>query len=57
MAQHFNAQADLFELAHDSIILCDAQGAITYWNRGSQRIYGWTTEEALGQKIHSLLKT
>ncbi|MEO8198594.1 MAG: ATP-binding protein [Thermoanaerobaculia bacterium] len=57
MTQDLNAHAQLFEFAHDSIVLCDAQGVITYWNRGSQRIYGWTTEEALGQKIHSLLKT
>ena len=48
---------ELLDLANDSIILCDAQGTITYWNRGSQRIYGWTREEALGQNLHALLKT
>jgi two-component system cell cycle sensor histidine kinase/response regulator CckA len=43
--------------SHDSVILCDRDGTITYWNRGSQRIYGWSKEEALGRKIHQLLQT
>jgi PAS domain S-box-containing protein len=51
------AQAELLDLATDSIILTDAHGAVTYWNRGSERIYGWTSDEAIGQKVHALLQT
>ena len=54
---HLTAQAELLDLATDSIILTDATGAITSWNRGSERIYGWTSEEAIGQNVHALLKT
>ena len=54
---HLTAQAELLDLATDSIILTDATGAITSWNRGSERIYGWTSEEAIGKNVHALLKT
>ena len=55
--KNLRAQAELLDHANDSIILCDADGTIRYWNRGSERIYGWTKEEAVGQKVHTLLKT
>ena len=50
-------QAELLDLASDSIILCDAEGKITYWNHGSERIYGWRADEALGKNVHELLQT
>ena len=50
-------QAELFEFASDAIILTDADGAITYWNSGASRIYGWENKEALGQNLDKLLPT
>ncbi len=50
-------QTELFDLANDAIILSDSNGTITYWNRGAGRIYGWEKEDALGQNVHTLLKT
>lgn len=47
----------LLELADDAIILTDAAGAITYWNCGAARLYGWENKEALGQNVHALLRT
>ena len=41
----------------NAIILSDAKGAITYWNRGAEEIYGWNDKEALGQNVHTLLRT
>ena len=55
--ENFSAHAELLDRAHDSVILTDAVGTILSWNRGSERIYGWTREEALGQNVHALLKT
>jgi PAS domain S-box-containing protein len=35
----------------DAIIASDASGAITLWNPGAVRMFGYTEEEALGQSL------
>lgn len=50
-------QAALLDIANDAIILTDADGTITYWNLGACRTYGWEKNEALGQNLHTLLRT
>ena len=47
----------LIDLAHDAILIRDMQSTIRYWNRGAERMYGWTREEALGRVSHELLRT
>ncbi|WP_394566110.1 PAS domain S-box protein [Bradyrhizobium sp. 31Argb] len=54
-AQH--AQAHLLDLTPDAILVVDVNRVITYWNRGAERLFGWTREEALGKTVHLLLKT
>ena len=57
MPDDFMNPAGLLERADDAIILTDAAGAITYWNSGAARMYGWEKKEALGQNLHALLRT
>ena len=49
--------ATILDLANDAIIVMDLQGNIAFWNRGAERLYGWTSAEAIGKPCHSLLKT
>ncbi|HEV2860946.1 MAG TPA: PAS domain S-box protein [Pyrinomonadaceae bacterium] len=51
------AQAAVIAQAYDAIFLRDSSNAITLWNRGAERTYGYTPEEALGRSPHELLKT
>jgi PAS domain S-box-containing protein len=50
-------QASLLNLTHDCIFVRDMDGVITYWNRGSQELYGWTPEQAVGKHSLELLRT
>ncbi len=47
----------MLDLANDTIIIRDLNGAIAYWNQGAERLYGWTKQEAVGQCVQTLLQT
>jgi PAS domain S-box-containing protein len=49
---HFQAQ--LLNAVEQAVIATDLDGTVTYWNRCAERLYGWTTEEALGRSILEL---
>lgn len=44
-------------LTHDAILVRDMNAIITYWNRGAEELYGWSREQALGQRSHDLFQT
>ncbi len=50
-------RAALLDLAHDAVVVCDMDDEIVFWNRGAEKTYGWTKEEALGKVTHELLQT
>jgi PAS domain S-box-containing protein len=55
--EELRKQAELLGLAHDAIIVRDAQDRVIFWNRGAERTYGWTAAEAFGRITHDLLQT
>src|SRR5262249_31730176 len=50
-------QASMLERAHDAIFMWELDGPILYWNHGAELLYGYSSEEAVGQITHQLLKT
>jgi len=50
-------RASLLDLTHDSVFVRDMNDVITYWNRGSEEQYGWTSAEAVGRVSHEIAKT
>lgn len=41
--------------SNDAVTLTDINGNITAWNRGAQKMYGWSEREALAMRIHDLV--
>lgn len=41
---------------HTSIYLLDAEGRISLWNEGAERMFGWTDEEIVGQPCALLFR-
>ena len=40
--------------ARDAVIIMDNDGNISYWNKGAERIFGYTEEEIMGKKFHAV---
>jgi PAS domain S-box-containing protein len=45
----------LIESADDAIVSKTLDGIITSWNKGAQRIFGYTAEEIIGQSVLTLI--
>jgi PAS domain S-box-containing protein len=48
-------QAEMLDKAQDAILVRDLQHRITFWNRSAERVYGWTSAEAIGQSVFDLI--
>jgi PAS domain S-box-containing protein len=48
-------QAQMLDLAN--VMARDLDSRIILWNRGMEKMYGWSKEEALGKNSHELLRT
>jgi PAS domain S-box-containing protein len=42
-------------MAADAIVVKDAKGRVVNWNRGAERLYGWTAKEVIGRKVTEFL--
>jgi two-component system CheB/CheR fusion protein len=48
-------RVQLLDLSPDAIIIRDEQNRVTSWNRGAEKMYGWSAAEALGRPLEELL--
>ncbi|MEO6245131.1 MAG: ATP-binding protein, partial [Opitutaceae bacterium] len=49
-------QTDLLNRASDAIVVLNLDYKFTFWNRGAERLFGWTAAEALGQDAPTLFQ-
>lgn len=52
--EHRNRLALIVDSSQDAIIGKDLDGTITHWNKGAERIYGYSQEEVVGKSISIL---
>src|SRR3954471_12368058 len=40
----------------DAVVVFDAEWLVTVWNRGAERLYGWTADEMLGRRAIEVVR-
>jgi PAS domain S-box-containing protein len=53
--QRVAEQAALLDKANDAILVSGLDGVIHYWNKGAERVYGWSSAETIGRNIRTLI--
>jgi PAS domain S-box-containing protein len=53
--EQIREQAALLDQAQDAILVRDLDHHILFWNKGAEKIYGWSAEEVLGKNATELL--
>jgi PAS domain S-box-containing protein len=48
-------QAQLLDAVGESVIALDMQGRVLYWNRAAEKMYGWSSEEAMGRRLREMV--
>ena len=50
-------QVQLLDMTHDAIVVYDMNDVISFWNHGAEELYGWTSAQAVGKRVHDLTHT
>ncbi|UZP66200.1 diguanylate cyclase [Desulfovibrio mangrovi] len=43
------------DASYDAFIMIDSKDTILFWSTAAEHLFGWTTEEVLGKKMHQLI--
>lgn len=49
--QILQSQARIIDQIHDSVVAADLEGFVTSWNKGAERLFGYSSEEMIGRHI------
>jgi diguanylate cyclase (GGDEF)-like protein/PAS domain S-box-containing protein len=52
--RNLREQADLLDKAQDAIFVQALDHRIIYWNKGAERLYGWTAETVTGRLVNDV---
>lgn len=44
-------RGQIIEQIHDSVVTTDLDGRVTSWNKGAEKLFGYSAEEALGRHV------
>ncbi|WP_229213609.1 diguanylate cyclase domain-containing protein [Duganella sp. BK701] len=47
--------SNILERAPDAFVSCENTGVVTKWNAAAERVFGWSSEEAIGRDIAELI--
>src|SRR5215510_15109056 len=47
--EQLKEQAALLDQTHDAVMVRDLNDCILFWNKGAERMYGWTREDVVGK--------
>ena len=53
--EQIREQAELLDHARDAILVRSLDDSLVYWNRSAERLFGWSTGEAIGKNERELL--
>lgn len=53
--EQIREQAALLDQAQDAIMVRDLQQNISFWNKGAEKIYGWSAGEVIGRNAEEVL--
>ncbi|HJY30561.1 MAG TPA: PAS domain S-box protein, partial [Pyrinomonadaceae bacterium] len=53
--EQIREQAALLDQAQDAILVRDLDQNILFWNKGAEKIYGWSAEEVIGKNAQDIL--
>ena len=56
-AHYADIELDLLGALGEAVIATDLHGAIIFWNRAAESLYGWASEDALGRGILDVTPT
>jgi PAS domain S-box-containing protein len=48
-------QAELLDQAQDAIMVRDLEHNVLFWNKGAEKIYGWSASEVIGKQAEEIL--